>query len=299
MAYQTGNAKNMAELFPQMITLMKTQGWILDKQGIEPGYDSYTAWYLHHPDVGYFNFHSWGNVDLSIQAATGFDGSKTFNQQPGASGECWVYLGDYNQAILSYDLFITSRYCHVVIQGNGNHFYHFGFGTLNKEGTYTGGQYMYMGYMPAGYNSGSYPFDHHDTQSGTFVRAELPGETAVNNGWYPFRRGSSRAMGLGAPMMAGDHPDVLAVESSLSVLGGVLAPVPNAIYATTSQNTNIRLGVVPDFCLCHMKGLTPRAKVAVNGEQWMVVPINQLTFTKPTHWDNGTFTYAYAYRISV
>ncbi|HAT1683654.1 TPA: hypothetical protein I8Y21_004409 [Klebsiella oxytoca] len=296
MAFQTGNAKNMAELIPQMISLLKTQGWILDKQEGDLNTSGYITWYIHHPDAGYFNLRSWGGKDLRLRGTTGFDGSQSFYQQPGATEEYAVYLGDSNRNMTTYDFFITARYCHVVIQDSDSHFYHFGFGLLNKEGDYTGGQYLYMGSA-----SSIFPFDHHyKYPQGSYVRAELPGETGITSGWYAFYQNSPRAIGLGAPMMGAPHPDILAVESSQSVLGGVLAPVPNAIYVTTSQGACIRLGVVPDFCVCQMQGLTPRAKVAVNGEQWMVVPINRLTFKKPSSWDKeDTFTYAYAFRICV
>ncbi|EHN5173252.1 hypothetical protein KI912_003108 [Salmonella enterica] len=291
MAYQTGTMKNTQDLVSQLVTLMKTQGWHLDKQTADMG-GAY--WYVHHPDVGYFVFNTSSGNSLILYGTTGFDGSKPALEQPGATRDLNMYLGARGSSLVSYDFFVTSRYAHVVVQGEGDHFYHFGVGILNKEGTWSGGQYVY-----GGSGSGFFPFDHHSMYgSNSLLRAEIPGETGITDGWYTFYQTPPRAMGPGNPMVNGEHPDLLAVETSQSALGGVLAPVPCAIYLTTSQKVTLRPGVVPDFCLCRMAGLTPRARLQINGEPWMVIPINRLTFRRPTSWDQGdTFSYAYAYRV--
>ncbi|EDQ2494091.1 hypothetical protein PK12_004773 [Salmonella enterica subsp. enterica] len=294
MAYQTGTMKNTQDLVDQLIVLMKTQGWVLDKQTSRYG----VTWsYVHHPDTGYFLLETDSDTSLLLGGATGFDDRQSAGLQPGSSDTISVYLGPGSppSPLVSYDFFVTSRYCHVVIQKGDSRFYHCGFGLLDKEGTYSGGQYVY-----AGYGDGYFPFDHHTQYSGgSWLRAEIPGETGITSGWYPFRKTSPRAIGPGNPMVNGDHPDLLAMESSQSALGGVLAPVPAALYITTSQNITFRAGVVPDFCVCRMQGLTPRAKVQINGEQWMVVPVHRLTFQRPPSGDNNdTSDWAYTFRIS-
>lgn len=294
MAYQTGSLKDTVDLIKQLITVLQVKGWVVDKQTTS---DSGHEWYIHHAAGGYFYIRGTSNTSdgvavLFIAGNTGFDGTKEAYEQPGTTGAGWIYLGSEDDPVISYDAFITSRYCHVVTQTRQNSFNHFGFGMLDKEGDYTGGQYLYRG-------SQTMPFAHHDNIFDSYVRAELPGEAGLTAGWYPFRRNVPRAMGLGAPMYDSLHPDLLAVETSQSALGGVLAPVPNAIYLTTAKKTNLRAGVVPDFCICHMKGLTPRAKVEINSEQWMVIPIAHLALTKPeTGHNDDTFTYAYAYRMN-
>ncbi|ECG5643238.1 hypothetical protein E1K64_15960 [Salmonella enterica subsp. enterica serovar Poona] len=293
MAYQTGTAKNTPDLVNQLVTLMKTQGWILNKQ--ENTYDWGSNWYLHHPDVGYLIFQTASDTTLLLYGATGFDGSKKHYEQPGVTQGANPFSGSYGASIVCYDFFVTSRYSHIVIQFSEGYFYHFGTGMLNREGDYTGGQYVYSG---AG--TSVFPFDHHSEYTGgTTLRALLPGETDVTSGWYNFFQTPPRAMGLGNPPANNGHPDVLAVETSQSALGGVLAPVPQSVYITTSQKLTVRMGVVPDFCVCHMHGLTPRAKVSINGEQWMVIPVSRMTLKRSGALRNGdTFTYAYAFRIT-
>lgn len=294
MAYQTGSLKNAADLIKQLITVLQAKGWVVDKQTVS---DTGQEWYIHNAAGAYYYIRGTSNTSagtavLYIAGNTGFDGTKEVFEQPGTTGQGWIYLGSEDDPVISYDAFITSRYCHVVVQTRQNFFNHFGFGVLDKEGDYAGGQYLYRGAQVM-------PFDHHDNVFDSYVRAELPGETGLTAGWYPFRKTAPRAMGSGAPMFDSLHPDLLAIETSQSALGGVLAPVPVAIYLTTAKKTNLRAGVVPDFCVCHMKGLTPRAKVEVNGEQWMVIPIAHLTLTKPEHWNYAdSFTYAYAYRMN-
>ncbi|EBW7149681.1 hypothetical protein DQC40_11710 [Salmonella enterica subsp. enterica serovar Coeln] len=293
MAYQTGSMKDALDLMKQLIPVLQAQGWVVDKQAFSNGNGE---WYIHNAAAAYFSItgeeSSSSYSSLGITGNTGFDGTKNAYNQPGSTGLDWVYLGGNDDPVISYDAFITPRYCHVTTQTRQSFFCHFGFGVLDKEGDYTGGQYLYRG-------SSAFPFDHHAYAGISFVRAELPGETGLTAGWYPFRNTIPRAMGLGGPMYDTLHPDLLAVETSQSALGGVLAPVPNAVYLTTSKNVNMRAGVVPDFCVCHMKGLTPRAKVEINSEQWMVFPVARLTLKKPDEWRNDdTFTYAYALRMN-
>lgn len=294
MAYQTGAMKDSLDLMKQLIPVLQAQGWVVDKQAFSSGNGE---WYIHNSAAAYFSIYGEGGStsgysSLGIAGNTGFDGTKNTFNQPGSTGMSLFFLGGYNDPVITFDAFITPGYFHVATQTRQNFFCHFGFGVLDKEGDYTGGQYLYRG-------GSVLPFDHHVNGYDSFVRAELPDETGLTAGWYPFRNTVPRAMGLGGPMYDTLHPDLLAVETSQSALGGVLAPVPNAVYLTTSKRVNMRAGVVPDFCVCHMKGLTPRAKVEINSEQWMVFPVARLTLKKPDEWHNDdTFTYAYALRMN-
>ena len=171
-------------------------------------------------------------------------------------------------------------------------FRHFGFGTLNKEGQYTGGQYVFgttvnnstynrprlNDYHTFGMSSG-------DNSYGPAVRADkIGGDTRAP--WY-FCADSRYEYALpssetGCYMLTNGraddrehNPDRMLLTHSQSKFGQLAMPVPNAVIAQCKDNLFRRLGTVPDRYECKIVGIVPRQKLQINGETWMFVPSAQ------------------------
>ncbi|RLM23668.1 hypothetical protein BIY29_10225 [Brenneria alni] len=306
MGYQTGTANDVSDLLEKLSIFASTLGWTVDKfvSGTSP------ELYLHNAD-GYWSFgvtrpSSSYKYALFILGNTGFDNALAWTAQPGSSytnhGSTSSWFANYRGAgttelvrgagpFISYDFFGTAQYLHVIVQITAASFRHFGIGTLNREGNYTGGQYTYgTAYNPFG-NSGvdsnpdynTYPFCDRTVYGDNFssaVRADALGDSGSSPYWFLFGAtlAGIGAIGLGGSVLYNSgtysrrHPDTMAVATSQSQLGAVIAPVPNAIMVIGADGLWRRLGIVPDIAVCRMMGITSRGQLELNGETWMIVP---------------------------
>lgn len=298
MAWQTGSAPDAVDLVNQLVPLLQSQGWVIDLHQTVVSYFYGTNNYLcfHRADVGYFIFEisQYGFNSLPFTGINGDilltqkidgvnDGVNYQNVNYDAftnSGYSRVYIAGYEDTpVVSYDFFVTPRYCHLVLLNSEGVYSHAGFGMLNKEGNFSGGQYQYCakGVSLLGSKNGD-----------SYLRLDMPGEA---EGWMDFSAGyqddSPRLIGSGP---GNDNPDALAVASSQSQFGNVIAPVSMAVLFRNGERFYRRLGVLPDVAVCRMKDISARTVLTVNGERWMMVPGVSQTGA------DGDY-YGYAYKV--
>lgn len=290
MAYQTGTADNTADLLNKLKGFASAQGWSINKSQDNLLYLRQGAnyWALEVQDD-----------NLYVIACTGFNDKKDCFEQPGASCQnslhetktCVTHLNA--GAFVSYDFFGNAQYLHVCVQYTRGRFRHFGIGTLNKEGDYTGGQYAFGTYIAEGYerrrNNAShvYGMSSGSRSSGAVVRADkLAKDTRTP--WYfvgynyneDYTNLDNNERGCymltnGRADNAQHHPECLLLINSQSKFGNMLLPVPNAPIAHCKDNLFRRLGTVPDRYECRMRGVIPRQILTINDERWMIVPAAQ------------------------
>lgn len=290
MAYQTGTADNTADLLDKLKGFASAQGWSINKSKNNLLYLRQGAnyWALEVQED-----------KLYVIACTGFDDKKDCFEQPGASCQnsrhetktCVTHLNA--GAFVSYDFFGNAQYLHVCVQYTRGRFRHFGIGTLNKEGDYTGGQYAFGTFIAEGrerrWNHASHVFgmSSGSLTDGAVVRADkLAKDTRTP--WYfvgynhsedyaslePNERGCYMLTN-GRADNAQHHPECLLLINSQSKFGNMLLPVPNAPIAHCKDNLFRRLGTVPDRYECRMRGVIPRQILTINDERWMIVPAAQ------------------------
>lgn len=298
MAWQTGSAPTFTDLVNQLVPLLQAHEWVIDlHQTITNDFYGTTNDYLcfHRADVGYFIFEI-NNYGIISTAFTGINGDILLTREYdgvnyqyvnteafiNGSGNSWnrTYVAEYSDSpVVSYDFFVTSRYCHLVLLNSEGVYSHSGFGMLNKEGNFTGGQYQYHAKNVSLLDS---------KNSTSCLRLDMPGEA---EGWVSFSAGYvdtyPRLVGSGP---GSDNPDSLAVAGSQSQFGNVIAPVSMSVIFRNSEKFYRRLGVLPDVTVCRMKDISAGTILTINGERWMIVPaVSQAGV-------NGEF-YGYAYKV--
>lgn len=319
MAYQTGTANTLSELLEKLASFATQLGWQVDKliTGDSP------FLYLHN-HAGFWSMGCGSNKNiLYIFGNTGYDSRTAYNAQPGSSASHHG-ASKYNGTTVStpggpyrrYDFFGTADYLHFFVEIAPGRFRHGGFGTLEKEGNYDGGQYVFgtfvsssstaVGLPTQAYHA--FPFgNHHDAvySSSLYVsavradRVEKPGPY-----WYLCGRDYAgvSAIGPGAPPYNAtymSHPDAFSVITSQSQFGAAIVPVPCSILVRTADGLWRRLGTVPDFFVCYMSGIAPCSIHEIFGEKWMVVPAMQFRESYDRYSDGGENSYlmGYVYRV--
>lgn len=296
MAYQAGNAKDVKELLKKLSEFAQGLKWTVDKlEG--------NLLCLHNAQ-GYWSLMFKPEVNqLFTYVNTGFDTSKKGNEQPGSSASSQHAYREINTATsqlekgnyASYDFFGTDQYLHVVVQIEAEKFRHFGIGTLNKEGIYTGGQYTYGTYITKNYanhqnSDHAYGFSNGAAGNQAVIRADgISGDK--RSPWYfapysvnDFKDLSDEDKGkyllsLGRASMFTDvntyHPDTLLVSYSQSKFGQSLIPCPHSLIAHGIDGVFRRLGILADRYECTMVGISPRQILTINNEKWMIIPSAQ------------------------
>lgn len=156
MGYQTAQATTIADLFSQLETFAVAQGWTSN-------YSASDRLFLTKSTCSVaFRWASSSPTCAGMYQHTAFINSST---DPGShtndSGQGAVSGSDATlltgrhipllNSTMTYWFFEDTNYIHVVVETSSARFIHFGFGTLDKLGTWTGGEYSYSSRIdPAG-----------------------------------------------------------------------------------------------------------------------------------------------------
>lgn len=147
---ETGTASNIADLFSKLSTFAVTAGWTQD-------YSASDRLFLHKGSCYVaFRWASSSPTAAGIYQALGFinsataPGSHTDDSGSGViSGtDATIKTGRHVPLVnssMAYWFFTsgTKDYVHAVVQVAGGDYRHFGFGNLDKQGSWTGGEYAY------------------------------------------------------------------------------------------------------------------------------------------------------------
>ncbi|MDO4698289.1 MAG: hypothetical protein Q4A60_06410 [Pasteurellaceae bacterium] len=307
MAYQTGTAQNISDLFNKLNTFASELGWHSVQK-------TESRLFLTSPARKYWAL-EYKDRMLFTLCCTGFDTQRDAFNQPGSSAlrenayktikTATTHLDKGNY--VSYDFFGTARYLHVVVEIEAGKFRHFGVGELQKSMTFTGGEYAYGTCISSGYDEPSQNGNHvfgfstgYDSY-GPVVRADDIGtvnQTPFYFGAYGVSSYSQdrNATGkfvltLGRGLFYNDintaHPDQVLLRHSASKFGQSIIPQPHTLIAHCGDGIFRRLGILEDRYECDMSLLIPRQVIEVNGERWMVIPSAQFDIRNQTRIEEG------------
>lgn len=295
MAYRTGNYNTFNDLLNIIVNLAQAHGWVVDAQ-------KNNELYLHNATANvYWSVYNTGS-ELHSYLNTGYDASRAYHAQPGSSksisGNCLTPLATTVQ-VMSYDLFVTADYIHVVVQLPGQLFYHFGCGTLVKAFEFDGGGYCYNTYSSGtGKNANWNSYGMGASTGGDCAVVDavgVSGQKLRSSGNNSNQSGVFYALGrVNMSESAWSyHPEQYLVRYSQSKYGNILIPAANAIYALDRVGFLRRLGIVPDRYECSMVGIYPRQILEIAGDKWMIIP--SCYYSQDL--DFGSGTHGVAYRI--
>ena len=313
MAYQTGTATDINDLFNKLADFAIALNWRINKH-------STNSLYLNNKD-GYWAL-EFKDKMLFTLVCTGYDKDRDAFNQPGAScnhnlKNCKTQTTHLDEGnYVGYDFFGTAQYLHVVVQYQAERFRHFGIGTLNKEGEYTGGQYAFGTYVyysdyerPRLSNYHTYGFSAGYDDRGPVLRADnIAGDTRSpwyftphsQYDWDNIRKNEygNYLLTLGRIDSYQHHPDAFLLSVSQSQFGQALIPCPHSLIGQCKDGLFRRFGVIADRYECKMVGVLPRQKLQINGESWMIIPSAQYQTESPAPAGNdNSGQFGVAYRI--
>ena len=273
MAYQTGSAISLHDLFGKLAQFATPLGW----QAAQPAENKLSL------------TNASGSWLLELSGELLY--VRCRDNPTGNTATSGLGVGNY----VSYDFFGTADYLHVVVQYTTERFRHFGLGTLVKEGDYVGGQYCYGTFLrasEASYNNGNhiFGFSPGEERYSAVVRADRLGGDTRSPCYFVIKsindlralRDNERGkylLGLGRAAMYElyhtAHPDTLLVQYSQSTFGQTIIPCPHSLIAHCRDGVFRRLGIVPDRYECTMRGIYPRQQLDINGTKWLIIPCAQ------------------------
>jgi len=312
--FQTGAATNLNDVFAQLATFITAQGWIEDEDETN-GFPSY-----HRGNV-YVQFRynptSSGALGrhLGVYQSLGYTPGNNPGSHPQDSGNGAFsssatiaettldnerHVSNVGDGPFNYWFFEDEIYVHVVLEVRPGEFRHFGFGEIQKFGSWTGGEYAYghthefdtaaelstsaiCAMLDGIYNSAT---GTEELRAATMRLVGLPDQdpaTVWANVWGGisgqgldqagnvranvsggFRGGfAARALGSYSPGATG--------QSSI----GVLPMYPINCWYLDTANTRARyIGSMPDVRGMNIASFAPGDEVTVSADTWVVFPLS-------------------------
>ena len=324
MAYQQGTATSIYDLVDQLLTFAVANGWTQDE------YVDATAGYctLHRDNCFVsLRWDSTVSTDLAVYQSLGWTSSVQPHQQTNDSGN-----GDTTVPInadrrvnfrstgpfTQYYFFAHTDpyYIHIAVEVDAGRYRHFGFGHINKIGTWTGGEYAYghlwdpgttqLDLPTGGIHSFMLDTNTSSSSSAATMHAEgLPGEGGTSK-WMVIgpgsggtdRAGVARIRGVGG-MRGGFWSYVLSwVPLSHVNVYKALIPVP-VWYVDTAPAPDawLLLGHQADVALVNMRNLNAADEISVGGVTWVVFPWVRKQYLKVDTEESWNAGVAYRKRV--
>jgi hypothetical protein len=337
MAYSTGSATSQADLMSQLATFAVAQGWTQDILSTT------NRWLALNNGSVYVQFR-WDLTNaIAVFQSLGFTGTGTApGNQTGDSGVGAVDASaPYDAAIttqrrvqvgngpyVSHHFFTdgTTKYIHCVLEYSSGLYRHFGFGTIDKKGTWTGGEYAYGHRWAVGANSDNPRVGGTGTANsgqnvmfdslggaGTSTDANEAGCTMHMEGITGQPAGSKWGMFLAQSTTLGnDTAGNARFRLSGGGRGGVylhdfgffrasllngyvpLNPIPIWwINTTPSPQAAMLLGFVADIRMCNIGNINPAQEFTVGADTWKVFPMTRKKFLQDDTEESWNWGVAY------
>ena len=294
MAYTTSSATNLAGLLDAVRAFALSNGWTIDThEAITDG-----MWLHLHLGTAHFDLYtddtpvsSAYSPGLSIKGATGYDGLQDQLNQPGARTDTAVVVTNdlTGGPFVAHHFFAGADFVHCVVEVSSGRFAHFGFGTLEKAGTYTGGEYMYgtRWYLesttitpdPAA-GGHYYPFASSGAQV-RFTENDLDGTDKYKD-WAVFSTNPLsattylRAVGW-QPQSVNYNQDLVTQSEALqpNYFNGLSVLLPVPIICGRTNNLTSVLGAPKEFRVINIQNLSASQTLTLGTDTWLVFPVKQ------------------------
>lgn len=310
MAYSTGVATSQQDLLNQLSTFAVANGWTQDY------FDTTNKWFGLHKGTVFVQYR-WDAVastgSIGVYQSLSFTSTGT---QPGAHGNdsgsgvtgtgavtTGRRISNIGNGPFTSHFFFTdagSTYIHCVLEYAPGQYRHFGFGTIAKEGSWTGGEYVNghvwsttnpnQGSVSAQGDSGHFPpFDNGGQSttgsklSNTIHIESMPGQAASGK-WAAFASQSNTLNGndtagiARAGVMGGMRNNYLCQAVGwlrASLINGYipLIPLPVIYLVNTAPIDWYPIGFAPDIRMIQMANINPAAEFTVGADTWKVFPL--------------------------
>ena len=320
MAYETGTAASPGELLAKLFNFASANGWVIDDD-IADDTKSPARGSFHKNNI-YVCFTFTTDL-IHLYPARGFTASGTVEgahpnsafATQGTSTITGLPCAAMAGPLTAYYFFEDEVYLHVVINVDGDHYRHFGFGESIKAGNWTGGEYFYgsrwiatgsngAGSPGASGNYGAFNGYGGNTVSfagGMFVfgtqngGVELPGSSVVGSKW-----GYCSTYSGGTPGLDIDGFRYNRFYNLSSNSGGItsrllgtgisehngfvpLVPMNYALVDTAPLPDNMYfLGSYPDVRAVNLRSLAPGQEYVIDTDTWVVFPVIRKDYVNST-----------------
>jgi hypothetical protein len=314
MAYQTGSATDMADLLSKMLTFATANGWTQDE------FNTVAGRFAMHKNTIYASGR-WlvaTPLHLSLHQALGYTGGNEPGAHPNDSGNgfntstshanasllgerCVANMG--NGPYPSYHFFendASPAYLHIVVEISTGIFRHFGFGEINKIGTWTGGEYVYGHWHDSTVTN---PLGVTDSMLLDGLFADLGAATlrpsTLHCEGLPGQGGTSKwgvILGSRTTTISADTAGVARLDIQGGFRGGPIARhfgyfnagttsglmpwYPIALfYMNRTTSFAYALGDMPDVRGMNIRYFTAGQELVIGLDTWIVFPLQQKTAT--------------------
>lgn len=314
MAYQQSTATSIADLFSQLSSFAQANGWTedhsdTDRLFLTKGTVSVAfRWASASPTLAAIYHH------LSFIDSSTAPGNHTDDSGNGAIGSTNAALDDdrhvpLNDAGMRYWFFEDDTYIHVVVEVNGSggkDYRHFGFGIIDKLGTWTGGEYCYgqkddpVSTTLTDANA-SVLLDGLASETPTTIRRHcatvhaesLPGQT-VGGKWGIAWNGSIADTGTDRGGTARENlrggyragPAARTFGRYGGAPGNGLVPAyPISLWYQNRANTAqiYPLGYLPDVRGFMIKDFAEEQEITIGSDVWVIFPSRHKSIVSATH----------------
>ncbi|MCA1806446.1 MAG: hypothetical protein LC687_01070 [Actinobacteria bacterium] len=340
MAYETGAATTPDGLLDALRLFAIAQGWTVNKweeqiDDSDPQDPISTGYWLNLSKGTQFvslvsdktgSINTLG--DIIIRGATGFSSTPTTGDP---DDDPWQYqpggmTGKYDQSVVNdlragayvaHHFFAEDQYIHCVVEVQSGRYTHFGFGVLDKSGTYDGGEYHfgYRHYLDNTSYSGdgkssshAYPFSTGTT--GTFVRFtenDLDGTylTSVAH-WAEMSTSVSatdrylRAV-CWVPQTTSDISNEntvwgTGIHRQPNYFNGTSMLIPFTIACGRRYGLTAILGAPKDIAYINIQNIPVGQEITLGSDTWMTFPFKQKGVAIPNNTTPFSWYHGIAYR---
>ena len=331
MSYETGTASSPGEMLAKLYDFASANGWTIDDDIADD--TKVPAWGTIHKNNHYITT-QFDSDKIKMYPARGFGNSATIpGQHPGSAHAASFSSANYGQRVLgmaggiaAYHFFESDTYIHIVLDLDGLHFRHFGFGEAIKTGDWLGGEYCYGHTWPAtgsgqandivgpGKNG---PFGAFGISSGAYYGSAviygkrsdgsaLPGSNAAGSKWGIV---SSYSTAEGTFDIDGDqynnfyaingHDGGFAsriLSAGTGALNGFTPMIPmqwGIVDTAATPNNFYILGSYPDVRAINMVAQTISGERVVDTDTWVTFPVTRMDLATATDQYSANFGLAY------
>ncbi len=323
MAFETGVSTSIDDLISKLMTFATNNGWTQDnldtagdkaslsKNGVFVHFqwDETEAALAIYQSLAFISAgtNAWQHTDDSGSGEPSttdilLDSERCVNNIDGPHTKYWFFEQDSGPA-----------YIHIVVEYDAGLYRHFGFGELDKEGDWVGGEYAYGHFwngspadidnprdtahsvgLESTYNDGN-------VFSATMHAEGLPGEPDAATKWAIFKGlatspGDDRAAVERVVCQGGWRGGFWATAFSgfrISQLNAFKPLIPMGVLYmddSTTPDSLYLLGFQADVALINIGNLDPREELLVGSDTWVVFPLVRKQFLQANteeSWNSG------------
>ncbi len=317
MAFETGVSTSPSDLLAKIEThAVATAGWTLVRNNGSPGAQLSIS-DGSATEANQFNFladNTAAIANISMQPSVGDGGvgvaftAHTGSPENSGANGTFIVMGHRGSATdqgfsgthVAYFIFSGSttngRYMHVVVEGTAGVYFHMMWGTIEKAGTFVGGQYATSLFVRSqGEFVWPFEFSNAQTRATQWVRCDdfytTVGQTtdAGASRWFEgigMAHNNVSSANYAAPWYQGG----LIEFNQRTPFGPNLIIVWDALTPSATTTAHKIIGHIPDMRLCSLQGRSSGDVVTIGADDWHLFPAHRRVIRTGSSTYLNTFT---------